>query len=247
MNTICITGATSGFGEAAVQLFSENGWQVVALARREERLAELKSKYSNVHTFVCDVRNQQEVNQVFETISNSVSRIDALFNNAGLARGKDTFETAQESHWHEMIDTNVKGLMYVTKAALPLLRKSTRAYIVNVGSIAGRESYLGGNIYSASKAAVKSLTASLRLELAVDGIRVGEIAPGAAETEFSLVRFEGDHSKADSVYTGFTPLNALDIASALYYMCNLPIHVCIPEMVIMPTAQPNANTIFKKS
>jgi NADP-dependent 3-hydroxy acid dehydrogenase YdfG len=145
-----------------------------------------------------------------------------------------------------MLETNVNGLIYVTKAALPLIRKARAPYIVNVGSIAGRENYLGGNIYSASKAAVKSLTASLRLELASEGIRVGEIAPGAAETEFSLVRFEGDESKAAGVYTGFTPLHAIDIASALYYMCTLPEHVCIPEMVIMPTVQPNANTIYKK-
>jgi len=246
MRTICITGATSGFGKAAVQLFAENGWKVIALARRKDRLTELENQFPQVSTYTCDVRNQEEVNQVFSEISAKVGQLDALFNNAGLARGRDYFSDSKESHWHEMIDTNVKGLMYVTKAALPLLRKGSAAYVVNVGSIAGRESYIGGNVYSASKAAVKSLTASMRLELAVEGIRVGEIAPGAAETEFSVVRFEGDESKASGVYTGFTPLTAEDIASALYYMCTLPPHVCIPEMVIMPTAQPNANTIFKK-
>ena len=246
MKTICITGATSGFGRAAAQLFSEHGWQIIAIARREERLNELKNEFKNVHTFVCDVRIQEDVIRVFKEIENQVSSIDALFNNAGLARGRDLFSEGKEGHWHEMLETNVNGLIYVTKAALPLIRKARAPYIVNVGSIAGRENYLGGNIYSASKAAVKSLTASLRLELASEGIRVGEIAPGAAETEFSLVRFEGDESKAAGVYTGFTPLHAIDIASALYYMCTLPEHVCIPEMVIMPTVQPNANTIYKK-
>lgn len=246
MKTICITGATSGFGKAAVQLFSENGWKVIALARRKERLAALEQQFPQVSTYTCDVRNQDEVIQVFGKIADEIGPLDALFNNAGLARGRDYFSDSKESHWHEMLDTNVKGLMYVTKAALPLLRKGNAPYIVNVGSIAGRESYIGGNVYSASKAAVKSLTASMRLELAVEGIRVGEIAPGAAETEFSIVRFEGDEAKASGVYTGFTPLTAEDIAAAVYYMCTLPEHVCIPEMVIMPTAQPNANTIFKK-
>jgi NADP-dependent 3-hydroxy acid dehydrogenase YdfG len=169
-----------------------------------------------------------------------------LFNNAGLSRGKDELIHANIDHWEEMIDTNIKGFLYVAKAVLPIMKEQGSGYIINTGSVAGRNSYVGGNVYGATKAAVKMLSESMRLEAAAYGVRVGEIAPGAAETEFSMVRFDQNKETSDAVYKGFIPLNGQDIANTVWFLSNLPEHVCIQELVIMPTAQPNANVVYRK-
>ena len=247
--TVCITGASSGFGKCTAELFLKNNWKVIALARRIEPLNELKLLAGSedqllVHSL--DVQNEKEVTAFFQSLPSSFKHIDVLFNNAGLSRGKDELIHADLDHWEEMIDTNIKGFLYVAKAVLPIMKEQGSGYIINTGSVAGRNSYLGGNVYSATKAAVKMLSESMRLEASAYGVRVGEIAPGAAETEFSMVRFDQNKETSDAVYKGFTPLNGQDIANTVWFLSNLPEHVCIQELVIMPTAQPNANVVYRK-
>lgn len=247
--TVCITGASSGFGKCTAELFLKNNWKVIALARRIEPLNELKLLAGSedqllVHSL--DVQNEKEVTAFFQSLPTSFKHIDVLFNNAGLSRGKDELIHANVDHWEEMIDTNIKGFLYVAKAVLPIMKEQGSGYIINTGSVAGRNSYVGGNVYGATKAAVKMLSESMRLEAAADGVRVGEIAPGAAETEFSMVRFDHNQETSDAVYKGFTPLNGQDIANTVWFLSNLPEHVCIQELVIMPTAQPNANVVYRK-
>ena len=247
--TVCITGASSGFGKCTAELFLKNNWKVIALARRIEPLNELKSLALSegqllVHSL--DVQNEKEVTAFFQSLPSSFKQIDVLFNNAGLSRGKDELIHANLDHWEEMIDTNIKGFLYVAKAVLPIMKEQGSGYIINTGSVAGRNSYVGGNVYSATKAAVKMLSESMRLEASAYGVRVGEIAPGAAETEFSMVRFDQNKETSDAVYKGFTPLNGQDIANTVWFLSNLPEHVCIQELVIMPTAQPNANVVYRK-
>ena len=247
--TVCITGASSGFGKCTAELFLKNNWKVIALARRIEPLNELKSLALSegqllVHSL--DVQNEKEVTAFFQSLPSSFKQIDVLFNNAGLSRGKDELIHANLDHWEEMIDTNIKGFLYVAKAVLSIMKEQGSGYIINTGSVAGRNSYVGGNVYSATKAAVKMLSESMRLEASAYGVRVGEIAPGAAETEFSMVRFDQNKETSDAVYQGFKPLNGQDIANTVWFLSNLPEHVCIQELVIMPTAQPNANVVYRK-
>lgn len=252
MKTVIITGASSGFGEAMAKLFAQQGYRLILIARRLERLQLLQQWIAEhaaveVLIYACDVRDQAAVDQVFDQIPSAWQSIDVLVNNAGLARGKATIQELNFEHMHEMIDTNVKGLIFVTKRVVQWMIPQRSGMIINVGSIAGKEPYLGGNAYSASKFGVDALTKSMRIDLLPHGIRVGQIAPGAANTEFSKVRFSGDQAVADAVYKGFDPLLAEDIAEAAWFMASRPPHVCINDMVIMPTAQANATTFYKNS
>ncbi|MDP4587744.1 MAG: SDR family oxidoreductase [Flavobacteriales bacterium] len=249
--TVLITGATAGFGEACARTFAKENWRIIITGRRGDRLRklqnELEAEYqSEIQCLNFDVRNEQEVNEAIETLPPEWENIDVLINNAGLAVGKGAFDEGLSDDWNRMIDTNVKGLMFVTKALLPYLKKSSAAHIVNIGSIAGKEVYPGGNVYCASKHAVDALTKAMRIDLLPYGIKVSQIAPGAAETEFSLVRFKGDEEKAKAVYQGFDALQAEDIAETVWFVVSRPDHVCLNDIIIMPKAQANSSTLLKK-
>jgi NADP-dependent 3-hydroxy acid dehydrogenase YdfG len=250
MKYILITGATAGFGEATARMFAENNWNLILTGRRVERLERLKSELAHfpiaIETLCFDVRDERQVNDAINSLSETVkSNIQILVNNAGLAVGRSPIADGLTDDWNRMIDTNIKGLLYVTKAVVPLLQLNGSGHIINLGSIAGKEVYAGGNVYCATKHAVDALSRSMRIDLVNDGIKVTNIAPGAAETEFSLVRFKGDEVTAKSVYDGFDPLQAIDIADAIYYVCTRPKHVTINDLVIMPTAQASS-TVFNK-
>lgn len=252
MKTAIVTGASSGFGESIARLFAQHGYRLILIARRLERLELLRAQLaSNGHTdvliFNCDVRDAEQVERVFESIPESWRAIDVLVNNAGLARGKAPIQELSFEHMHEMIDTNVKGLLYVSKVVANWMIAAKNGTIINIGSIAGKEPYYGGNAYSASKFGVDAITKSMRIDLLPYHIRVCQIAPGAANTEFSKVRFEGNQEVADAVYRGFDPLLAQDIAEAALFIASRPPHVCINDMVIMPTAQANATTFHRNS
>lgn len=245
-----VTGATSGFGKSIAYKLSENGYDLIITGRRSERLQDiskdLSSKFNVKVLPLCfDVRDAAAVASAFETIPSEWKHWSVLVNNAGLALGRESLEMGDLEDWNQMIDTNVKGLLYVTKAAVPVMKENGVGTIINIGSIAGKECYPGGNVYSASKFAVDALTRSMRIDFLPYNIRVGQIAPGAANTEFSIVRFKGDQEKSESVYKGFVPLSADDIADAAWFMVSRPAHVCISDILIMPTAQATA-TIFNK-
>lgn len=246
-----ITGASSGFGEAIAIHLASAGWDLILLARRAGRLDELRLKLEKEHsirclTFQCDVRNLDEVEKVYYLLPQDWQKIEVLVNNAGLAVGKEPLDEGNVEDWNRMIDTNIKGLIHVTRTFVRSMIENKKGTIINVGSIAGKEVYPGGNVYSASKYAVDALTKSMRIDFLPHNIRVGQIAPGAAETEFSVVRFKGNLDKANAVYQGFEALQADDIAEAVLFMISRPSHVCINDMVIMPTAQASA-TIFHKT
>ncbi len=255
MNTVFITGATSGFGKAIAEKFAQKGFSIVITGRRHERLQslaiELKQKYNaEVLQLQFDVRDKNAVNDAISSIAEEwKNSINILVNNAGLAAGLDLIQEGSADDWDTMIDTNVKGLLYVTKAIIPFLLQSSQGHIINIGSTAAKYVYEKGNVYCASKHAVDAVTEGMRIDLLKHGIKVTAIHPGAAETEFSMVRFGGDSQRAESVYEGFQPLTATDIADAVYYCATLPPHVCINEMVITPVAQANPfyiNRIFDK-
>ena len=248
---ILITGATAGFGEATAELFAANGWNLIVTGRREERLAALKNKLKNatneIITLCFDVRDEAAVNLAINGLSDEVKgNLAILVNNAGLAVGRGPIDSGLTDDWNRMIDTNIKGLLYVTRAVAPILKKNGSGHIVNLGSIAGKEVYQGGNVYCGTKHAVDALSRSMRIDLVHDNIKVTNIAPGAAETEFSMVRFKGDEAIANAVYNGFDPLVAADIADAIHYVCTRPAHVTINDLVIMPTAQASATVFHKK-
>lgn len=248
---ILITGATAGFGEATAELFAANGWNLIVTGRREERLAALKNKLKNatneIITLCFDVRDEAAVNLAINGLSDEVKgNLAVLVNNAGLAVGRGPIDSGLTDDWNRMIDTNIKGLLYVTRAVAPILKKNGSGHIVNLGSIAGKEVYQGGNVYCGTKHAVDALSRSMRIDLVHDNIKVTNIAPGAAETEFSMVRFKGDEAIANAVYNGFDPLVAADIADAIHYVCTRPAHVTINDLVIMPTAQASATVFHKK-
>jgi 3-hydroxy acid dehydrogenase / malonic semialdehyde reductase len=240
--TIFITGATSGFGKAIAEKFAATGDHLIITGRRKDRLEKLSSDLQknfgiNVLPLNFDVRDKESVFREMQKLPLQWQSIDILINNAGLALGRDYFDEASIEDWDTMLDTNVKGLLYVSKAVMPYLKKGGGGHIINMGSIAGKEVYEKGNAYCASKHAVDAISKSMRIDLLRHTIKVTVIHPGAAETEFSLVRFKGDESVAKSVYTGFQPLSANDIADVVLYCANLPDHVCINELTIMPTAQ----------
>jgi len=244
---VLITGATSGFGKACAEKFASECFDLILNGRREERLEEIKSELEKKFNIaVCllpfDVRDRKSVFAAIERIPASWQSIDILINNAGLALGRDYFDQADIDDWDTMIDTNVKGLLYVSKAVIPFMIKQKKGHIINMGSIAGNEVYEKGNVYCASKFAVDAISQSMRIDLLRHGIKVTNIQPGAAETEFGIVRFKGDADTAKQVYNGLTPLSAKDIADVIYYTTTLPDHVCLNEIVITCTQQ--ANTIY---
>ena len=249
---IFITGATSGFGEASARIFASTGWNLILSGRRKERLEKLKNDlhalYGNaIETLCFDVREEKAVFDAVHSLPSAVqTNIQVLLNNAGLAVGRNSIEEGDTDDWNRMIDTNIKGLLYVTRAVAPLMKANKTGHIINIGSIAGKEVYAGGNVYCATKHAVDALSKSMRIDLVEFGIKVTNIAPGAAETEFSLVRFKGNKSAADQIYTGYEPLVAQDIAETIYFVATRPPHVTINDLTIMPTAQASA-TVFHKT
>ena len=248
---ILITGATSGFGKACAELYAKNSWNLILTGRRKERLisiaSDLKLKFKiEVIILNFDIRNEKEVIDALLTIPEEVqNKVEIIINNAGLAVGRGSIENGVTDDWERMIDTNVKGLLYVSKQVIPWLKHKKSGNIVNIGSIAGKEVYPGGNVYCASKHAVDALSKEMRIDLVDHSIKVTNIAPGAAETEFSLVRFKGDEEIANSVYDGYKSLEAIDIAETIYFVTNMPKHVTINDLTIMPTAQASA-TVFHK-
>ncbi|MDA7762231.1 SDR family NAD(P)-dependent oxidoreductase [Crocinitomicaceae bacterium] len=244
---IFITGASSGFGEATARLFAKKGRSLILMARREERLLALKEELSDqvdVITLTCDVRDEKGVNSAIAQLDDAVlGNIGLLVNNAGLAVGKGPIDQGITEDWERMIDTNIKGLLYVTKALVPFFKRNKKGHIINIASIAGKEVYPGGNVYCATKHAVDALSRAMRIDLVSHGIKVSNLAPGAAETEFSIVRFKGDKQTADHVYDGYDPLIAEDIAETVWFLSSRPAHVNINDITIMATAQASA-TVF---
>jgi NADP-dependent 3-hydroxy acid dehydrogenase YdfG len=237
---ILITGATSGFGEACARRFAKNGWKLVLAARRAERLKSLQAELGGenaVHTITLDVREQDAVNAKLTNLPQGFSEPDILVNNAGLALGMGPAYEADLSEWNRMVDTNIKGLMYCTRAVLPGMVKRNRGHIINIGSVAGDWPYPGGNAYGSTKAFVKQFSRNLRADLFGTAIRVTNIEPGLAETEFSIVRFNGDAEKAAKVYEGIQPLTAEDIAETVYWTATLPPHININRLEVMPVCQ----------
>jgi 3-hydroxy acid dehydrogenase / malonic semialdehyde reductase len=246
-----ITGATSGFGEAIARKLAEEGYNLIICGRRQERLVSLEEQLR--HQYQCeivslafDIRNRKGVEMAFSDLPDQWKDIDVLINNAGLALGLSKIQDGDTDDWDTMIDTNVKGLLYITRLVTPGMVSRKKGHIINIGSIAGKEVYPNGNIYCATKHAVDALTKAMRIDLVEAGIRVTQIAPGAAETEFSQVRFKGDADRAKQVYNGFTPLFAEDIAEITGFILSLPPHVNINDLTVMPTAQPNAGIIYRK-
>ena len=241
--TVLITGATSGIGKATAILFAVKGFRLVLCGRRQERLDALKEelgKQTDVHTLNFDVRNRTASFEAIADLPPDFAHIDILINNAGNAHGLDTIDKGSTEDWDAMLDINVKGLLYVSKAVIPGMVERKSGHIINIGSTAGKEVYPKGNVYCATKHAVDALTTGMRMDLNPHGIKVGAVNPGAVETEFSNVRFKGDDEKADSVYKGFDPLVAEDIAETLYFVVTRPSHVNIADLVITPTAQASA-------
>lgn len=245
-----ITGASSGIGMACARLFAEKGYNLILNARRADRLAaletELKNQYqTQILLLPFDVRNRSEVENAIHSIPAEFKSIDVLVNNAGLARGLSAFFEGNPDHWDSMIDTNIKGLLYVSRNVAPMMIENGKGHIINIGSIAGKEVYDKGNVYCSTKHAVDALNRSMRLELSAKGIRVTAVNPGAVETEFSIVRFDGDEERAKTVYKGFENLVAADIADAVFWAASRPKHVNINDIIIMPTAQPMAGMIHR--
>ena len=247
---VLITGATSGFGKACAEKFSADGDNIIITGRRKERLEEvqdeLEKKFSiKILPLVFDVRDKKTVFSTLQNIPDEWKKIDVLINNAGLALGRDYFEDADLDDWETMIDTNVKGLLYVTKAILPFMITRKRGHIINVGSVAGKEVYEKGNVYCASKHSVDAISKALRIDLLRHQIKVTAIHPGAAETEFSLVRFKQDKAQAKKIYEGYTPLSAEDVADIIFYCASAPTHVCINDLVVTCVAQANSFYLYK--
>lgn len=249
---VFITGATSGFGEACAVKFAANQYNLIINGRRSERLLALQERLEKnypvkVHVLAFDVQNQDDVFDAIKNLPAEWKKIDVLINNAGLALGRDFFEEGSLEDWNTMIDTNVKGLLYVSKAVLPLMVENKKGHIVNIGSVAGLEVYEKGNVYCASKFAVEAISKGMRIDLLRHHIKVTAIHPGAAETEFSLVRLKGNEAEAEKIYNGYKPLDAEDVADSVFYVCSLPEHVCINELVITCTQQANAFYFNKDS
>jgi 3-hydroxy acid dehydrogenase / malonic semialdehyde reductase len=247
---VMVTGATAGFGRATAVKFANNGYNLIITGRRKDRLDTLREELENhgarVHALNFDVRNRNDVASAIGSLPEEWKNIDILVNNAGLAVGLEHIDSGNIDDWDRMIDTNVKGLLYVTRAVAPLMVARNRGHIFNISSIAGKEVYENGNVYCASKHAVDSLSRSMRIDLLRHNIKVTNIAPGMAETEFSLVRFKGDREKADAVYKGIDALTGEDVAEAIYFCAGLPDHVCINDLVITCTQQADANHSHRK-
>jgi NADP-dependent 3-hydroxy acid dehydrogenase YdfG len=249
MKYAIITGASSGFGAAIAKELQELGYGLVLLARRIDRLEELQKKLSQTPVYIAqlDVCQEEQVKNVISNLPREIAdNCFILVNNAGLAVGRGPLDSGLSEDWNRMLDTNVKGLLYMSHAVIPLLKKHPYSHLINISSIAGKEVYAGGNVYCASKHAVDALSKALRIDLLPHQIKVSNIAPGAAETEFSLVRFKGDAQTAASVYDGFAALQAIDIAQTVAFIVSRPAHVSIADVTIMPTAQANGSLFHKK-
>ena len=246
--TVLITGATSGFGKECAKMFAKNGDKVIATGRRSEKLKELKNELKDFDllTLCFDVSDKEAVLENIAFLPQEYKDIDILINSAGLALGLGLSPEALIDDWEQMIDTNIKGLLYITKAVLPIMIERKTGYIFNLGSIAGSWPYQGGNVYGATKAFVEQFSYNLRTDLRGTNIRVSNIEPGAAKTEFSDVRFKGDKDKADKVYEGYKPLVAVDIANLIFTLANLPSHVNVNSLEVMPTAQTWAGLHIEK-
>lgn len=252
MPIIFITGSTAGFGKAIAIKFAEHGYDVIINGRRTELLKKLEDEIKNtygvkVFSLPFDVRDKKSVEEAVHALPHDWKNIDVLVNNAGLAQGLSLIQDGDIADWETMIDTNVKGLLYVSRAVMPLMIENKKGHIINLSSIAGKEAYQKGNIYCATKFAVDALTKSMRIDLLEHKIRVTSIDPGAAETEFSLVRFKGDAERAKKAYLGYEPLKAEDIAEVAYFAASRPPHVCLNDIVMTPTAQANTSYILKKT
>jgi len=250
MSTALITGATSGFGRAIALKFAEHGWNVIATGRRKERLEQLENEITStygtkVFSLTFDVRNQSEVHDAIHTLPHDWKTIDVLVNNAGLASGLSPIQDGEISDWEIMIDTNLKGLLYVSREIMHSMVERKKGHIVNIGSIAGKEAYAKGNVYCATKHAVDAISKSMRIDMLPFGIKVTSINPGAAETEFSVVRFKGDEHKAGIVYEGYEPLKAEDIAEVVYFAVSRPAHVVLNDIIITPIAQANTSNLIR--
>lgn len=247
---VFITGATSGIGLACARQFAQQGARLLIAARREERLQELSTELSSTGTdalwLMLDVRNQSAVQTAVDGLPEEWQEIEVLVNNAGLSRGLDTIQEGKLEDWEEMIDTNVKGLLYISRAVLPGMVSRGNGQVINIGSVAGREVYQKGNVYCATKHAVAALTTGMRLDLLGTGVRVTTIDPGLVETEFSVVRFHGDQERAAAVYRGLIPLSADDVADAVIYCATRPPHVSVAEMLLFPTAQASATQVTRR-
>lgn len=252
MNKIAlITGATSGIGQATALKAAEAGFDIIITGRRAERLEkladEIRNKGVDVLTLNFDVRQSQEVQQAIDNLSGKWKNISVLVNNAGLAVGVSPIQDGVLDDWERMIDTNVKGLLYITRAVAPLMIANNTGHIVNLASIAGKEVYPGGNVYCATKHAVDALSRAMRVDMLKHNIKVTNIAPGMVETEFSIVRFKGDEAAAKNVYKGMTPLSNEDIADTILFAITRPAHVCLNDIVIMPTAQANSRDVKREN
>lgn len=248
--TVLITGATSGIGHACAERFAQEGGRLILTGRRQERLANIKTSLEKSHgvevlTLVFDIRERHATTQQLQSLPEGWQHIDVLVNNAGLAAGLDSFESASLDDFEQMIDTNIKGLLYATHAILPGMLAVGQGDIINIGSISGHQVYPKGHVYCGTKHAVHAITQGLRHDTAGKGIRVCSVDPGAVETEFSLVRLKQDDAKAKTVYQGFTPLHAQDIADAVYYCASRPKHVCIADMIVLPAQQSAVDKIAR--
>ncbi|MDX6191510.1 SDR family NAD(P)-dependent oxidoreductase [Flavobacterium sp. Fl-318] len=247
--TVLITGATSGIGKATAQIMAKNNYKIILCGRRTDRLAELEtelSAFTEVHSLSFDVRDKKATFERINSLPEAFSVIDVLINNAGNAHGLDPIQNGDVEDWDAMIDINVKGLLYVSKAVMPQMIERKSGHIINIGSTAAKEVYPNGNVYCASKHAVDAITNGMRIDLNPYGIRVGGIHPGMVATEFSEVRFKGDTERASNVYKGFDPLQAEDIADIIHFVVSRPYHVNIADLVVMSTAQASS-TIVKRS
>ena len=245
-----ITGATSGIGKSTALEFAKHGYNLIITGRRQERLAELKVALVkdfkiNVLELCFDVRDEKQVAAAINSIPSDFKAIDVLVNNAGLAAGLSTIQDGKINHWEQMIDTNIKGLLYVTKHISQIMIQNKNGHIINIGSIAGKEVYANGNVYCATKHAVDALNKGMRIDLLPHGIKVSAVNPGMVETEFSIVRFDGDEERAKKVYENIVPLKPEDIAETIYWMASRPAHVNINDILIMPSIQANSTTVLR--
>lgn len=243
-----ITGATSGIGEATARILAPDYYLIIT-GRREDRLNKLKKELgveTDVHTLNFDVRDREAVSKAIGSLPDAWKEIDLLINNAGNAHGLSPIDQGDIDDWDAMIDINVKGLLYVSRAVVPGMVERKRGHIVNIGSIAGKEVYPNGNVYCASKFAVDALNSGMRLDLNNHGIKVSQVSPGLVETEFSMVRFKGDASRSEKVYEGFQPLTGVDVAEVIHYMVTRPPHVLMSDVVLLPTAQASSTMVNRK-